>query len=87
MRHELKVATPFFNEIRKGNKRFEVRYNDRGYNKGDVLRLKEITNKGILTNDYFDVSVDYVLNDMGLKEGWVAMSITVINGILGTLND
>lgn len=39
--HELKVAAPYFDALVSGAKTFEVRRNDRGYQRGDVLRLRE----------------------------------------------
>lgn len=39
--HELKCWIPWFEFIRCGRKRFELRFNDRGYQVGDLLRLRE----------------------------------------------
>lgn len=39
--HTLKVVPPYFEAIADGSKTFEVRKNDRAYQKGDVLRLRE----------------------------------------------
>jgi hypothetical protein len=39
--HELKVIPPYFDSLVAGTKTFEVRKNDRAYQKGDVLRLRE----------------------------------------------
>lgn len=39
--HELKVAAPYFDALLSGEKTFEVRRNDRGFQKGDQLRLWE----------------------------------------------
>lgn len=41
MIHELKTDPEFFDAILDGRKTFEVRLNDRGYQVGDVLILKE----------------------------------------------
>ena len=40
MRHELKVQPPYFDHLLEG-KNFEVRKNDRGFQKGDTLHLYE----------------------------------------------
>ncbi len=40
MIHELKCWPEFFDAIEDGDKTFEVRVNDRGFQKGDVLLLK-----------------------------------------------
>lgn len=41
MIHELKVWPDYFERLLDGSKTFEVRKNDRGYQAGDVLVLKE----------------------------------------------
>ena len=39
--HELKILPEYYNAVRCGDKRFEIRKNDRGFHRGDILRLKE----------------------------------------------
>ena len=39
--HELKIRSEFLKEIWKGNKKAELRLDDRGFNLGDVVLLKE----------------------------------------------
>jgi len=39
--HELKTWPPFWEQVDRGTKTFELRYNDRDYKVGDVLRLLE----------------------------------------------
>jgi len=41
MIHELKVWPTFFRDMLAGDKTFEVRKNDRGFNVGDELILRE----------------------------------------------
>lgn len=41
MKHELKTWPEFFGPILKGEKTFEIRANDRKFNVGDVLILRE----------------------------------------------
>ena len=41
MLHELKTVPPYFEAVRKGDKQFEVRKNDRGFSIGDELLLRE----------------------------------------------
>jgi hypothetical protein len=38
---ELKTWPEFFQAIERGEKTFEVRYNDRAYESGDILELRE----------------------------------------------
>jgi hypothetical protein len=39
--HELKLVQPYYDEVVSGVKSFVVRKDDRGFQLGDVLRLKE----------------------------------------------
>ena len=39
--HELKTIDPYFEMVWNGNKKFELRKNDRDFKKGDALVLKE----------------------------------------------
>lgn len=39
--HELKIFPQYFEEVLNGNKTFELRKDDRGFEVGDILILKE----------------------------------------------
>jgi hypothetical protein len=39
--HELKTWPEFFQAIERGEKTFDVRFNDRAYESGDILELRE----------------------------------------------
>lgn len=43
MKHELKILDTYFDAVDNGIKPFEVRKNDRNFQVGDMLYLKEIT--------------------------------------------
>lgn len=40
--HELKIEKPYFQAVKDGIKTFEIRHNDRGFQAGDEIILKEI---------------------------------------------
>ena len=40
MTHEIKIQKEFANAVFLGEKTFEVRNNDRGYQKGDLIEFK-----------------------------------------------
>ena len=74
--HELKILPEYFDAIRCGDKRFEIRKNDRNFHKGDILRLKEFDREKY-TGEEIDVLVRYILYDWegGLQDGYCIMSI------------
>lgn len=86
-RHELKTWPPYFQLVVEGIKRFEIRNDDRQFNVGDILCLKEFEPdrtwaahpNGVFTGRHIDVKVDYVLRDYhAVKKGFVVMSVSPI---------
>jgi hypothetical protein len=41
--HKLKLPEPYFTEVLEGRKTFEIRRNDRGFQRGDKLVLWDVT--------------------------------------------
>ena len=73
--HLLKILPEYYQAILKGEKRFEVRFNDRNYKKGDFLYLCEHDGKDY-TGHAISVEVTYLLDNPDYcKEGFVIMSI------------
>lgn len=76
--HELKIKPEYYRAVEKGDKTFEVRFNDRNYHKYDILHLREWFG-GEYTGRYIDAEVTYILDDPKFcKEGYVVMAIKVI---------
>lgn len=76
MVHELKLNTKYYEPVATGQKRFEVRKNDRGFKTGDILELREYDNTGCYTGREVTAEVDYILDEPEfVKEGYVIMSI------------
>lgn len=75
--HELKLDTEFFDAVLNKEKTFEIRLNDRGFQKGDYLIFKE-TKSGTHYARYrkATANITYVLNGWGLENGYVAFGIT-----------
>ena len=75
MTHELKIKEPFADAIDNGDKMFEVRYNDRGYQRGDVIKFTVVDKIDVpiyshpLTGAEFEIT--YVLNGWGIKDEYV----------------
>lgn len=75
--HELKILPEYYDAVRCGDKRFEIRKNDRDFHSGDILRLKEWDEKEY-TGEEIDALVRYVyygIDEYGLSEGYCIMSI------------
>lgn len=71
-KHELKILPQYFEAVCKGIKRFELRKDDRNYQVGEIVILREWD--GIeYTGDIFVTEIKYILRDCpqyGLMEGY-----------------
>lgn len=82
--HELKVWTQYFHPVSSGEKRFEVRRDNRGFQKGDVLWLREwnpnVGPCGRYTGNEDYARIDWILTggQFGIESGFVVMSITIM---------
>ena len=82
MIHELKIFSSFVRPILSNDKTFEIRENDRGFQKGDRVQFKvnsdNWTNKNQSVVREFEQKVyeiTYVINGWGLKNGFVVFGI------------
>jgi ASC-1-like (ASCH) protein len=78
MTHELKCWPEYFDAIYIGEKKFEVRKNDRNYQVGDSLYLQEWSPQfQSYTGRMLVLQVTYILQggQFGIEEGYVVMSI------------
>ncbi len=79
MTHEIKIQKQFVEAVYLGEKTFEVRCNDRGYQKGDLIKF-EVMNGQLrdLTHPLNDrtFEITYVLGSfVGLAPNYVAFAI------------
>lgn len=85
MIHELKTDPGVFEKSIRGEKKFEIRFNNREFDIGDILVLKETRYSGEAmkhgkpleyTGREMKMEVRYIMHGpaYGLKEGWVIMS-------------
>ena len=78
MTHKIKIQDVFADSVVSGQKSFEVRLNDRNYQRGDyvvftaVNENEEKINHPINKEEY---EITYVLSGWGLKDGYVAFGI------------
>ena len=77
-RHKLKLAKMFFEDVRLGRKSFELRKNDRDYQIGDILELREMDN-GEQTGRVIEKEITYILEGFaGLKEDYCILALADI---------
>lgn len=79
MKHEIKIREDYIEPILAKEKTFEVRENDRGYQKGDLVKFIPVNRQGITYRDPIleekTYQITYVHSGLGLKEGYVVFGI------------
>ena len=78
MTHEIKLDISFCDSVYQGLKTFEVRNNDRGYQKGDLIKFIPVGNMLIpvehpIRDKTYEIT--YVLSGWGIKEGYCVFAI------------
>lgn len=72
--HQIRLAKSYFDDVANGIKTFELRKNDRGYKKGDILEMMEFAD-GKNTGRMVKVLVTYILEDYtGIEDGYCIMA-------------
>lgn len=74
MIHELKILPEYFTEVLSRKKTFEIRKNDRGFQEGDTVILKEHTKKKGFSGNYVKAKITYV-SDFAQKQDFVVLAI------------
>lgn len=78
MTHTIKLNKNFCDAVLSGEKNFELRKNDRGYQKGDNVVFIPVTDLGTPTTHPIEEKmfmITYVINGYGLENGYVAFGI------------
>lgn len=83
MTHNIKIRESFADAIMRGDKTFEVRYNDRGYQTGDYVRFTVLYDSDGCENTthplrYRNFRITYVLSGWGIDNGYVAFAISEV---------
>jgi len=79
MIHDLKIDDVYLKNLLTGTKRSEIRFNDRDYQKNDLLRFKEYFTEDRInkaTEHVFEIT--HIHSGLGLKEGFVVLSVLQI---------
>lgn len=82
MEHRVKTWPPFFKDVLRGKKSFEMRLNDRDYQVGDVLvqeefdpELKDYTGRRWRQEITYVMRAEDIPQNWGLKEGWCILGV------------
>ena len=76
--HELKISPIYFDDVRKNKKRFEIRKDDRDFQVGDLITLKEYDNGQYTGRVIENIPIRYILRSVpeyGLKDGYCILGI------------
>ena len=78
MIHNLKIETRYWNRVKEGVKPWEIRLNDRDYQTGDIIVLREWNEaEKKYTEEYSQYEIKYLLHGSGygLEEGYCIMTL------------
>lgn len=81
--HNLKIRKDFADAVFGGEKTFEIRENDRGFQKGDIIIFNVIDDLFLPCDHPLNsvgYEITYVLNGWGLKENYVVLAIKPVKG-------
>lgn len=78
--HKIKIREEFADAVLSGDKCFEVRVDDRGYQKGDLVQFNVVDSTPddlYMPHPLNEVTyeITYVLHGWGLREGYAAFGI------------
>ena len=75
---DLKISSLYFDDVQCGKKTFELRFNDRQYDVGDILILREFDGVDF-TGRIVSVVITYILQDcgFGLVDNYVILGIAL----------
>lgn len=85
--HKIKLKQSFVSAVLSGEKNFEIRFNDRGYQKGDLIKFIPVIEKKdspkealAITKENSELEkktfiITYLINGWGLENGYVAFGI------------
>ena len=87
--HEIKLSVEFLEPVLFGEKRFEVRKNDRGYQKGDHIRFTVVgdtiklarLHNEVCALEKIEYEITYVISGWGIENGYVVFGIDEIGEV------
>jgi hypothetical protein len=81
--HEIKIRCDYAEMILSGKKTFEIRVNDRDYREGDEVIMTQVDQRAepIHEAPKIHATIGTVLEDWGLKRGYVVFSLLDVHEI------
>ena len=83
MQHEVKILPKYFERILMKEKKFELRKNDRNFQVGDIVILREFDNvNNKYTGRTLNTEITYILKDCseyGLMDGYCIFGFAIID--------
>lgn len=76
--HNLKILNDFADAVVSGDKTFEIRENDRGFQKGDYIKFQAVDKIGLENQHVINCKlyiITFVMNGWGIKNGYVVLGI------------
>jgi len=83
--HELKLQKEFCQDVYDGRKTFEVRLNDRGFQRGDFVKFLPMDGSFNFPHEVQNklYKITYVLSGWGIKKNYVVFGIKEAEHIKG----
>lgn len=76
--HMLKIDEPYYQSILNGEKKFEIRFNDRNYQVGDTIVLHPFREGVKVNRAPIGARINYIHSGLGLQDGYVILGIEFI---------
>lgn len=73
--HKLKIQPQYYKKVVSGEKRFEIRKDDRDFKVGDLIRLQEFENEYTGRETLYEIIYKLDGGDYGLEKGYCILSI------------
>ena len=81
--HNLKISYRYADAVLCGDKTFEVRYNDRGFQKGDRVQFTVIDDLKLSIGHPLnkkEYEITYLIHGFGLEKDWCVFGIREVTG-------
>lgn len=83
--HKVKIYESYADAVLSGEKTFEIRYNDRGYQKGDRLKFEVLGDGSLLRVSHGlnekEYEITYVHSGLGMENGYVVLAIQAVKEV------